>query len=144
MVSEFLHRWSDCLADLPSTSNTRTMVGYYDTTFEPGQFLPAGFVPMPSEYESMQDISHFAAGVRAYRNKMISSREDGLGKAGQLTERRQLLPVLTACTYGQMSASHVFAGTLHSFAGGASGFNFFVGSCFVSVIPDSRVRKDAI
>ena len=107
-------------------------MGYYDTTFEPGQFMPAGFLAMPAEYESMKDIRHIAAGIRAYRNQMTNSREDGLGKAGQLTERRQLLPVLTACTYGQMSASDVFAGTLQSFAGGASGFNFFVGSCFVS------------
>jgi hypothetical protein len=57
---------------------------------------------------------------------------DDLGPANQLTERRQLLPVLTACTYGQMDVVSVFAGTLHSFAGGASGFNFFAGNCFVS------------
>ena len=50
MVDEFLHMWSSCLADLPSTSNTRTQIGYYDTTFDPGQFQPAGFVGMPSEY----------------------------------------------------------------------------------------------
>jgi hypothetical protein len=29
MVSEFLHMWSDCLGDMPSTSNTRTMYVYY-------------------------------------------------------------------------------------------------------------------
>ena len=119
-------------------------MGYYDTTFEPGQFMPAGFLAMPAEYESMKDIRHIAAGIRAYRNQMTNSREDGLGKAGQLTERRQLLPVLTACTYGQMSASDVFAGTLQSFAGGASGFNFFVGSCFVSgsSYPSARTVAD--
>ena len=119
-------------------------MGYYDTTFEPGQFMPAGFLAMPAEYESMKDIRHIAAGIRAYRNQMTNSREDGLGKTGQLTERRQLLPVLTACTYGQMSASDVFAGTLQSFAGGASGFNFFVGSCFVSdsSYPSARTVAD--
>jgi hypothetical protein len=53
MVSEFLLLWSDCLKDMPSSSGQRTMIGFYDTTFYPGQFLPAGFVPMPSECECL-------------------------------------------------------------------------------------------
>ena len=36
MVSEFLLLWSDCLEGMPSSSGTRTMVGFYDTTFEVG------------------------------------------------------------------------------------------------------------
>ena len=56
--------------------------------------------------------------------------DDGLGRTGQLTKKRQLLPWLTACTYGQMTAAEVFAGTLHSYAGGASGFAFFADNCF--------------
>ena len=55
---------------------------------------------------------------------------DGLGPAGQLTKTRQLLPVLTACTYGQADALDVFTGALHTFAGGASGFSVFAGACF--------------
>ena len=61
---------------------------------------------------------------------MTAVQADGLGAPGQLTTRRQLLPVLTACTYGQMTASDVFAGTLQSFGAGASGFSFFAGNCF--------------
>eukprot|EP01050_Picozoa_sp_SAG11_P018593 SAG11_NODE_2838_length_2917_cov_5.779178_4_plen_283_part_00 len=56
---------------------------------------------------------------------MVAVKNDGLGLAGQLTERRQLLPWLTAACYGQMTAADVFSGALHSFAGGASGFAFF-------------------
>ena len=73
--------------------------------------------------------------ARADRDQMVNSpAPDELGPAGQLTERRQLLPVLTACTYGQMDEVDVFAGTLHAFAGGASGFSFFAGNCFVRAI----------
>ena len=93
--------------------------------------MPAGFVPMPSEYGAMKDLRTFAASVRLYRDKMVNSPvPDALGPAGKLTEKRQLLPVLTACTYGQMDEVDVFAGTLHAFAGGASGFSFFAGNCF--------------
>ena len=144
MVYEFLLAWSDCLKDMPSSSGTRTMIGYYDTTFEPGQFLPAGFVPMPSEYGAMKNLRTYAAGVRHYRDQMIHSPvADRLGPPGQLTESRQLLPVLTGCTYGQMDEVDVFAGTLHTFAGGASGFSFFAGNCFVSPPPLRPARAHA-
>ena len=49
------------------------MIGYYDTTFEPGQFLPAGFVPMPSEYGAMKNLRTYAAGIRHYRDQIIHS-----------------------------------------------------------------------
>eukprot|EP01047_Picozoa_sp_COSAG01_P053645 COSAG01_NODE_5773_length_4042_cov_3.081410_2_plen_440_part_00 len=131
MVSEFLQVWSECLDDFPSKAGTRTMIGFYGTTFEPGQFMPAGFVPMPSEYGAIKDIRNFAANVRKHRSQMVHSPvPDKLGPAGQLTQSRQLMPVLTACTYGQMEPVDVFNGALHAFAGGASGFNFFAGNCF--------------
>ena len=125
MVSEFLHLWTDCLQDLPTASGGRTMVGYYGTTFVPGIYQPAGFVGMPSTYDAMKDVKTFAAGVQEYRREMVAVEGDGLGAAGQLTERRQLLPWLTADCYGQMTPADVFSGALHSFAGGASGFAFF-------------------
>ena len=78
----------------------------------------------------MRNIRKFSNGISNYRSKMLHiSTPDGLGPPGQLTATRQLLPVLTACTYGQLDASEVFDGTLQSFAGGASGFSFFAGSC---------------
>eukprot|EP01043_Picozoa_sp_COSAG02_P057252 COSAG02_NODE_6917_length_3288_cov_87.007972_2_plen_764_part_01 len=79
----------------------------------------------------MKNLKEFASQIRNYRNQMLSVADDaGLGPVGQLSEKRQLLPWLTACTYGQMTAADVFAGTLHSYAGGASGFAFFADTCF--------------
>jgi hypothetical protein len=125
MVSEFLHMWSDCLADLPTASGVRTMVGYYGTTFPPGIYQSASFVGMPSTYDATKDLKTFAASVQAYRRQMLAVVDDGLGPTGQLTKRRQLLPWLTGGTYGQMTATDVFSAALHNFAGGASGFAFF-------------------
>lgn len=131
MITEFLSMWSGCLKDnMLSTAGRPTMIGYYDTTFDSAQFQAAGIVGMPSEYGSMKDLGHFARGIQEYRSSMVAVKADGLGPAGQLTARRQLLPVLTACTYGQMTASDVFAGTLQTFGAGASGFSFFAGNCF--------------
>ena len=131
MVKEFLQMWSECLADMPSASGARTMIGYYDTTFDPGQFQPEGFVAMPSEYDIQKDTRQFGKSIQEYRRRMVHvPQPDGLGPPGQLTKTRQLLPVLTACTYGQADALDVFTGALHTFAGGASGFSFFAGACF--------------
>lgn len=131
MMAETLHQWSSCLKGLPTASGGRTTIGYYGTNFEPGQFQPAGFVGMPSTYGAMKNLKDFAGSIRDYRREMLSVVDDDvLGQIGQLTEKRQLLPWLTACTYGQMTAVDVFAGTLHSFAGGASGFAFFADTCF--------------
>ena len=80
--------------------------------------------------DEIKDLKNFALGVQEYRRQMVGAREDTLGTAGQLTQRRQLLPWLTGATYGQMTASDVFDGALHSFAGGASGFAFFSDSDF--------------
>ena len=102
------------------------------TTFRPGLYQPAGFVSMPSVYDAMKDLKTFSATVQEYRREMVHVEpDDGLGgNPGELSARRQLLPWLTGCTYGQMNARDVFAGALHSFAGGASGFAFFAASCF--------------
>ena len=43
---------------------------------------------------------------------------------------RHFLPWVTACTYGQISAVDVFDSMLHTYGGGATGFSFFIDSCF--------------
>ena len=125
MVSEFMHLWSGCLKGLPTASGGTTMIGYYGNSFPAGIYQPAGFVGMPSVYDEMKALRHFATGLQQQRREMTAVVDDGLGPASQLTARRQLLPWLTAACHGQMTSADVMAGALHSFGAGSSGFAFF-------------------
>ena len=57
--------------------------------------------------------------LRVQKQQMVNS-----GKA------RVFIPTLTAATYGEMDATAVLDGTLHTYAVGATGFSFFSSADF--------------
>ena len=114
MVLETMKAWTACL-------KPKTTVGWYGSPFPDGVFSGAGISMQPSVYGAEHYLKSYAGGLR--NSKLRQSPMAG-GKP------RHLLPWLTACTYGQMTATSVLDGALHSFGAGATGFSFFIDSCF--------------
>lgn len=111
MVREMLRGWTDCLA----TASPGTFIAFYGTPFPAQLFADAGMSAQPSSYGPLHYAADYPRWLAAWTRR---------APRGQ-----QLLPWLTACTYGQMSAADVFTGALQSFASGATGFSFFIDSC---------------
>ena len=117
MVAELLQAWTQCLADV----SPKTTVAWYGNPFPDELFSDAGISMQPSEYGPQHYLKTFSSRLRAAKQRQ-SPMAGG--------RPRHMLPWLTACTYGQMDAVAVLESTLHSYGAGATGFSFFIDSCF--------------
>lgn len=112
MAGEMMQSWTACL---PKVS-PHTTPAWYNSAFPDQVFASAGIVAQPSMYGAVHYLDTFPAEVRG------SKLQQGKMANGK---PHHLLPWLTACTYGQMSAVLALESALHSFGGGATGFSYF-------------------
>jgi hypothetical protein len=115
MVAETMTYWMACV------DQTQTTVAWYGNPFPDRIFAQAGISMTPSSYGPIhypQALVEYTRGMKQRQAPMPNSKP------------RHFLPWLTACTYGQMNAVQTWEGLLHSFGAGATGFSFFIGSCF--------------
>eukprot|EP00039_Didymoeca_costata_P020902 m.342807 g.342807 ORF g.342807 m.342807 type:complete len:866 (+) comp21856_c0_seq1:104-2701(+) len=117
MVNEVFQSWTECL----STVSPKTNIGWYGTPFPDALMAQNGISMQPSEYGPQ----HYLPAL-SYSLRMAKLRQAPMS-AGKT---RHLVPWLTACTYGQMTAAETLSSTLHSFGSGATGFSFFQADCF--------------
>eukprot|EP00045_Choanoeca_perplexa_P012129 m.131083 g.131083 ORF g.131083 m.131083 type:complete len:860 (-) comp15898_c0_seq3:38-2617(-) len=113
MVQEMLVSWTNCYEELSPT----TKMGYYGDNFPGATFAAAKIRPQPSAYGPMHYPSSLFDWLQGYKRALpVGAKE--------------MLPWVTACTYGQMTAAEVFASMMHIYASGSTGFSFFIESCF--------------
>jgi hypothetical protein len=121
MASEMFSNWTRCL--LSVAPNTR--VGWFGREFPYQMFTDAGITPQLPAYSVQHYLKDFPREVRYQRLTQFATakpRADG--------KPHHVLPWLTSCTWGQMTAVDVLESTLHSFGGGATGFAFYYMPCF--------------
>ena len=123
MASEMFSNWTSCLQSV--APNTR--VGWFGREFPYGIFTDSGITPQLAGYDVQHYLRVFPREVRYQRLSQFATAKprSDLG----LSKPRHILPWLTSCTWGQMTAVDVLESTLHSFGGGATGFSFFYMPC---------------
>ena len=111
MVQEMLQLWTKCMkTDAPNTT-----VFFYSTQFPLEAAARAGIVEQPSHYP-ISNTDTWAATIRQQRHQA-----DAAGVP--------LVPWISSCTFGMMSASQLRVAVLHALGCGAAGFSFFSDSC---------------
>ena len=123
MVEEVFATWTHCI---PEALVNTTNIGWYGTPFPDILLSRHGVSMQPSTYGPIHYLHSYPEWLASFRNR----QEDHVISAEGALKPRQLIPWLTACTYGQMDAKATLDGALHSFGRGATGFAFFITSCF--------------
>jgi hypothetical protein len=122
MVEEVFTRWTHCLLDADKTN-----IGWYGTPFPDFMLSNHGVNTQPSTYGPIHYLADYPSWLRNFRERQSAVTTTSSGAS---SKPRQLIPWLTACTYGQMDARLTLDGALHSFGSGTTGFSFFIDSCF--------------
>jgi hypothetical protein len=112
MAATQLTDYTSCLAKVAPNTNVH-WYGYGATCpFPLKMFADAGINMGPSEYGQPHYLGSFADGLRQVKQRQWPIMARG--------RPRHLLPWLTACTYGQMTAVQAWEEALHSFGSGAT------------------------
>jgi hypothetical protein len=112
MVMELLERWISCLR----TVSPHTRVAHYGRPF-PDLMMRAGILQQIG-YSQIFFPSSWASQVR-YQRQLSDT----------MPKPVPVIPWLSSCTWGQLSAEDLRSATLHAFGSGAAGFSFFRDKC---------------
>merc|ERR1719174_1822963 len=114
MVEEVFATWTHCM---PEAQVNMTNIGWYGTPFPDFMSSRHGVSMQPSTYGPIHYLHTYPDWLGEFRDRQENHVVTAAGKQ----KPRQLIPWLTACTYGQMDARATLDGALHSFGRGATG-----------------------
>eukprot|EP00051_Salpingoeca_urceolata_P023180 m.390017 g.390017 ORF g.390017 m.390017 type:complete len:912 (-) comp20074_c5_seq2:72-2807(-) len=117
MIREMLMDWVGCL----STVAPQTFLAFYGTPFPMQMFVDTNIAGQPSTYGPIHYPKTYPQWLAGFRRHLDAAKP----AKSWVT----LLPWLTSCTYGQMTAEETLVATLQSFGAGATGFSYFIDSC---------------